>query len=76
LERYLFDPLNQTVTPSQANESAVFPASQTVTSASDVTDQNVQKSNVSADCDGVTVRRSSSEELDDVELPAGHEVIT
>src|SRR5262245_11866531 len=73
-ERYLFA-LNQTVTPSQANESAVFPASQTVTSSFDVTDQNVRKSNVSADCDGVTVRQSSSEEPGDADLPAGEEVV-
>jgi hypothetical protein len=74
-ERYLSEPLNETVTPSQTNESAVFRASRTVTPSPDATNENVRKSKVSADCDGVTVRQSSSEELGDADLPAGQEVV-
>jgi Protein of unknown function (DUF3631)/Toprim domain len=52
--RYLPDPPNSSVTSSQANELAAFYESRTDTPSSDVTDENAQKPNVSAGCDGVT----------------------
>jgi hypothetical protein len=47
-------PQNQTVTPSQANESVAFCASSTVTPLFDVTVENPRNASVSARCDGVT----------------------
>ena len=47
-------PLNQTVTPSQANETVAFCTSSTVTPLFDVTDENARNASVSAGCDGVT----------------------
>jgi Protein of unknown function (DUF3631)/Toprim domain len=47
-------PQNQTVTPSQANESVAFCASSTVTPLFDVTVENARNASVFAGCDGVT----------------------
>jgi Protein of unknown function (DUF3631) len=52
--RYLPDPPNQTVTPTQPKDSAAFRAIQSVTSWHDVTGENAQNASVSAGCDGVT----------------------
>jgi hypothetical protein len=47
-------PQNQTVTPTQANESGAFSASSTVTPLFDVTVENARNASISAGCDGVT----------------------
>lgn len=52
--RYLPDRFNQTVTPSQPNETGGFCKSQTVTPSSDVTDEKAQKACNTSVCDGVT----------------------
>jgi Protein of unknown function (DUF3631) len=53
-ERFLPNPSDETVTPSQANETEGFSPFQTVTSEPDVTDGKLKKANSSAECDGVT----------------------
>jgi putative DNA primase/helicase len=53
-ERYLPDSYNQTVTPSQPNETGAFRESQSVTPSSDVTDEKAQNASNSSVCDGVT----------------------
>jgi putative DNA primase/helicase len=53
-ERYLPNPSDETVTPSQVNETGGFSHFQTVTPEPDVTDEKPQKANNSAECDGVT----------------------
>jgi hypothetical protein len=63
--RYLPNPPNQTVTPSQASESEAFQASSTVTPSPDVTEENAHKDNVYAGCDGVT---------DDEPIPQGADI--
>jgi Protein of unknown function (DUF3631) len=53
-ERFLPNPSDETVTPSQANETRRLSPFQTVTSEPDVTDGKLKKANSSAECDGVT----------------------
>jgi putative DNA primase/helicase len=53
--RYL--PALQSVTASQASDSAAFGGLRSVTVASDVTDTNPSNASVSAGCDGVTDRK-------------------
>ena len=53
--RYL-TPL-QSVTASQVRNSAAFEPPRSVTTAADVTDKHLEKSSISAGCDGVTDRR-------------------
>jgi putative DNA primase/helicase len=72
--RYLPTPFNQTVTPSQTNDSAAFYANSSVTPSSGVTDEKPQKVNTYAGCDGVTVRGRPFEDVGDGDLPADQEV--
>lgn len=53
-EQFLPDLPNETVTPSQTNETEGYSQFQTVTPEPDVTDEKARKANDSAKCDGVT----------------------
>jgi putative DNA primase/helicase len=75
LARYLDNPPIPTVTPSQPNVYAGFYPNAPVTPPLDVTDENVQKANVSAGCDGVTVGEGPNGNELDADLPAGQEMI-
>jgi hypothetical protein len=70
-ERYLPEPPNLTVTPSQTNESAGFRANSTVTPSPDGTDETAEDMRFSNGCDGVT----DAEPLptDDVEVQGEEE---
>jgi hypothetical protein len=73
-ERYLDNFSIQTVTPSQPNVYAGSYPDASVTRPLDVTDENVEKSNISAGCDVVTVREAPNDNAHDADLPAGQEI--